>query len=87
MIYAQHREDTTFKPILCCNSNRQGYLGDSFTQAHRNANRSGLVFRGGVIWNLKKPLLLRLGYSYVRTYSDMPGAHSLETGIGYRFGN
>ena len=56
-----------------------------YTDSRDSVFATGLTARGGVIVDATRRVIVRVGYSYIKTYIDSPASQSIEVGVGYRF--
>ena len=60
-------------------------LSERRTDSRDSVFATGLTARGGILVDAARRVVVRVGYSYIRTYIDSPASQSIEVGIGYRF--
>lgn len=60
-------------------------LSERYTDSRDSVFATGLTARGGILVGVARRMIVRVGYSYIKTYIDSPASQSIEAGVGYRF--
>lgn len=79
------RQRNRVRTVVGHDENGLPILNDEFTQTATERTKTTLLVRGGVLANLSRRVVFRVGFAVLPGYADTPASKSVIVGVGYRF--